>query len=184
MAPSILLIDELDAIGPRRDRMIQQHEITLSSQLLALLDGLEERGRVIVIGTTNRIQAIDPAVKRPGRFDYHIRVPLPDAEGRQAILDLYLARLKCEIALDVGGIASSTSGWSGAELEAIVREAGLMAIKRAIHNGLSAAETCVVQKELRDAFMALSVKREKKVRTHNAGRKSATIAHATHLFLR
>ena len=82
LAPSIIVIDELDAIAPHRGTVDHNHhDVTLVSQLLVLLDGMEEFGRVVVIGTTNRLAAIDAAIKRPGRFDYHIQVPLPDAKA-------------------------------------------------------------------------------------------------------
>jgi AAA+ superfamily predicted ATPase len=162
LAPSIILVDELDAIAPNRGEVTQQHEVTLISQLLVLLDGMEERGRVIVIGTTNRLEAIDPAIKRPGRFDYHIQVPLPNPKGREAILLLHLSRLKCAAGLDVTGLVASTPAWSGAELQAVVTEAGLIAIKRAIRSGLTATDTRVTQTELREAVAAVSAKREDK----------------------
>src|SRR5262249_28311523 len=93
-APSVVLIDELDSLAPRRGRLSQHHEVQLLSQLLVLLDGLEARGRVAVVATTNRLEAIDAALLRPGRFDYHIEVPRPDRAGRAAILRLSLDKLK------------------------------------------------------------------------------------------
>jgi transitional endoplasmic reticulum ATPase len=92
LAPSVVLIDEIDSIAATRDEMIHQHEVSLISQLLVLLDGLEKRGRVAVIATTNRIDAIDPAIRRPGRFDYHIEVPEPDLTGRKQSSVASLAR--------------------------------------------------------------------------------------------
>ncbi len=160
LAPSIVLIDELDAIAPCRGELTHQHDITLISQLLVLLDGMEERGRVIVIGTTNRLQAIDSAIKRPGRFDYHVPIPLPNSKGREAILRLHLSRLKCEAGLDVADLVAATAGWSGAELQAIVTEAGLIAIKQAIRCGFAAADTRVTQTELGEAVAAVCAKRE------------------------
>ena len=139
-----------------RDRTL----VTLVSQLLVLLDGLDERGRVIVIGATNRLHAIDPAIKRPGRFDYHIPVSLPNAKGREAILLLHLSHLRCETGLDVTDLVDATPGWSGAELHAIVKEAGLLAVKRAIRSGFAATDTRVTQTELREALAALCAKRE------------------------
>jgi transitional endoplasmic reticulum ATPase len=160
LAPSIILLDELDAIAPLRGMATQQHQVTLISQLLVLLDGLNERGRVVVIATTNRLHAIDPAIKRPGRFDYHIPVPLPNAKGREAILLLHLSHLKCEVGLDVTDLVDSTPGWSGAELHAIVKEAGLLAIKRAIGSGCAATDTRITQTELQEALAAVCAKRE------------------------
>jgi ATP-dependent 26S proteasome regulatory subunit len=130
--------------------------------LLVLLDGMEERGRLIVTGTTNRVQAIDPAVKHPGRFDYHIQVPLPDPEVREAILRLHLSHLKCEAQLDVADFVAAAPGWSAAELQAIVTEAGFIAVKRAIRSGLAAVDTRVTQAELREAVAAVCAKRENK----------------------
>ena len=83
-APSIVLIDELDSLAPRRALLSQHHDVQILSQLLVLLDGLEARGRVVVIGTTNRLEALDPAICRPGRFDYHIEVASPDRRGRRS----------------------------------------------------------------------------------------------------
>ena len=82
-APSIVLIDELDSLAPRRALLSQHHDVQILAQLLVLLDGLEARGRVVVIGTTNRLEALDPAICRPGRFDYHIEVASPDRRGAQ-----------------------------------------------------------------------------------------------------
>jgi transitional endoplasmic reticulum ATPase len=162
LAPSIILIDELDAIAPQRAEMMQQHQITLISQMLVLLDGMEDRGRVIVIGTTNRLEAVDPAIKRPGRFDYHIQVPLPNEVGREAIIRLHFSKLRCARDIDVAQIVASTPGWSGAELNAVVTEAGLLAIKRGIRSGIAPAETFVTQAELDEAVAAVSAKREAK----------------------
>jgi transitional endoplasmic reticulum ATPase len=94
LAPSVVLIDELDSLAPRRDRVSQQHDVQVLSQLLVLLDGLEARGAVAVVATSNRLEAIDPALRRPGRFDYHIEVPVPDRPGRLAILEVCLAPMK------------------------------------------------------------------------------------------
>jgi hypothetical protein len=94
LAPSVVLLDELDSLAPRRDRVSQHHAVQVLSQLLVLLDGLETRGAVALVATTNRLEAIDPALCRPGRFDYHIEVPMPDYSGRLAILQVCLAKMK------------------------------------------------------------------------------------------
>jgi AAA+ superfamily predicted ATPase len=160
LAPSIIVIDELDAIAPARALMMQQHEITLISQLLVCLDGMQDRGSVFVIGTTNRLEAVDPALKRPGRFDYHIQVLVPSAVGRQAILQLHLSKLARTHELDVADIVASTPNWSGAELQALVTEAGLLAIKRSIRSEIAPSATTITQYELSAAVSALSAKRE------------------------
>jgi transitional endoplasmic reticulum ATPase len=159
LQPSIVLIDEIDAISSDREGMRQHHDVVLISQLLALLDGIEDLGDVFVIGTTNRLDAIDPAIRRPGRFDYHIYVPLPDAHGRLAILGVHLARLKFQGEAAVAWLAESTEGWSGAELAAVCREAGLVAIKRAVRTALPAEQVQVTSDDLRTAFTELGKKR-------------------------
>ena len=159
LQPSIVLIDELDAIASDRDGMRQHHDVVLISQLLALLDGIEDLGNVFVIGTTNRLEAIDPAIRRPGRFDYHVFIPLPDATGRLAILGVHLGRLKFKGESAVAWLAESTAGWSGAELAAVCREAGLVAIKRAVRAGLAADAVQITDEDLRLAFTELGTKR-------------------------
>jgi len=157
--PSIVLIDELDALAAQRDAMNQQHEVTLISQLLVLLDGLEERGQVFVIGTTNRLDAVDPAIRRPGRFDYHIFVRSPDANGRGAILRVHLARMRTSQQLNLSRIVSQTDGWSGAELAALCREAGLIAIKQGIERGRTPEEVVLTQSDLDHAVTDIQTKR-------------------------
>ena len=158
-APSVVLLDELDSFAPRRERLSQQHEVQLLSQLLVLLDGLEARGRVAVVATTNRLEALDPALLRPGRFDYHIEVPRPDRAGRAAILRLRLDKLKTRRLLRVEELAQQTEGFSGAELAALCREAGLQAIQRGIARGVAARRLRVSRQDLRQALAALRTKR-------------------------
>ncbi|MBI5181012.1 MAG: AAA family ATPase [Nitrospirae bacterium] len=159
LQPSVILIDEVDAIAPIRNEMVHHFEAQLVSQLLVLLDGLEDRGKVIVIATTNRLDAIDGAIKRPGRFDYHIQVPNPDEAGRAEILRLYISQMACEH-FSIEEVAEMTNGWSGAELAAICREAGLLAIKRAIAAGLPAQETKISKADMLAGFMAVHDKRK------------------------
>jgi transitional endoplasmic reticulum ATPase len=160
LAPSVIVIDELDAIAPARADMAHQYAITLISQLLVCLDGMESRGGVMVIGTTNRLEAVDPAMKRPGRFDYHIQVPLPTAMGREAVLRIHLSKLLRTPQLDVADIVASTPHWSGAELQALVTEAGLLAIKRGIRSGMAPSAIVLTQTELSAAVATVSAKRE------------------------
>ncbi|HEV3446383.1 MAG TPA: AAA family ATPase [Gemmataceae bacterium] len=159
LCPSVVLIDELDSIAPRREWLSAQHEVQLLSQLLVLLDGLEARGRVAVVATTNRLEAIDPAVRRPGRFDYHIEVPCPDEAGRAAILRVCLAKLKTRQRLRVEGLAKATTGFSGAELAALCREAGIHAIRRGIASGLAAPRLVVTRADVHQALQTLRAKR-------------------------
>ncbi len=154
-----MLIDEIDALAPSRDLATQSHEISLISQFLVLLDGLETRGCVQVIATTNRLEAIDAAVRRCGRFDYHIEVPLPEEDGREEILARHLARLRSSPGIDLGAIAQATEGFSGAELAALTREAGLRAIQRGLSSGSAPASVAVRAADLHLALEALSRKR-------------------------
>jgi transitional endoplasmic reticulum ATPase len=126
--------------------------------LLVLLDGLESRGQVAVVATTNRLEAIDPAVCRPGRFDYHIEVGSPDHEGRRAILRVHLSKLKHrDFRLDE--LVRETDGYSGAELAALCREAGLQAIQRGIARGVPANRLVVKRQDMSAALQALLAKR-------------------------
>jgi transitional endoplasmic reticulum ATPase len=159
LAPSVVLIDEIDSIAATRDEMIHQHEVSLISQLLVLLDGLERRGRVAVIATTNRIDAIDPAIRRPGRFDYHIEVPEPDLEGRAAILKSHLSHVKVTAGISPADLARETGGFSGADLAAVVREAGQLAILRGLREKLEPQDLFVTPEDLMEAVHAMRAKR-------------------------
>jgi ATP-dependent 26S proteasome regulatory subunit len=159
LAPSVVLIDELDSIAPRRDRVSQHHDVQVLSQLLVLLDGLEARGPLAIVATSNRLEAIDPALRRPGRFDYHIEVPVPDYQGRLAILQVCLAKMKTRGHLRMHALAEATAGYSGAELAALCREAGLQAIRRGLARGLAAQHLFVSRQDLQQALVALRAKR-------------------------
>ncbi len=159
LAPSVVLIDEIDAIAATRDTVSQQHEVSLISQLLVLLDGLEARGKVAVVATTNRVDALDSAIRRPGRFDYHIEVPLPDLLGRVAILNVHLRKLKLAETFDPGRMAEDTDGFSGADLAALCREAGLLAIRRAVRGHIPASSTSVLREDLVAAVRSIQGKR-------------------------
>jgi transitional endoplasmic reticulum ATPase len=159
LVPSVVLIDELDSLAPRREGLCQQHDVQILAQLLVLLDGLEERGQVAVIATTNRIEAIDPALRRPGRFDYHIEVPSPDARGRLAMLRVHLAKLKVGKQLDLKWLVEQTAGFSGAELAALCREAGLVAVLRGIAGRIAPSQLRVTRSDLKLALQAWRAKR-------------------------
>jgi len=158
LEPSIILIYEVDSISPNRNKIIHQHEISLISQFLVLLDGLETRGKVIVVATTNRIEAVDPAIRRPGRFDYHINVPFPEEGGRKAILRVHLRNLKTDSRLNLDEIAKQTDGSSGAELASLCREAGLAAIHRAIDKKIEPKNVSIHQEDLNLALIKIKHK--------------------------
>lgn len=132
-APAIILFDEIDSFASSRDMMSESFEATLVSQLLSLMDGLNDLGRVCVIATTNRPSALDPALRRPGRFDHEIEIGLPDAEARLHILKIHTRGMPTAPDLDLRHIAQHTGSYSGADLEALCREAALVCMRRTIN---------------------------------------------------
>src|SRR5918998_4382190 len=132
-APAIILFDEIDSFASSRDMMSESFEATLVSQLLSLMDGLGNLGRVCVIATTNRPGALDPALRRPGRFDHEIEIGLPDAEARLHILGIHTREMPTDPDLDLEQIAGLTGSYSGADLEALCREAALVCMRRTIN---------------------------------------------------
>lgn len=126
--PVVVFIDEIDSVVPRRDRA-DETERRIVAQFLSELDGLEDRGDIVVIGATNLIEVIDPAVRRPGRFDEEIEFSLPDAGERRDILKVHSKNMPVSCSVDFKNIAEQTRGWSGADLESIVKKAGLIAVK-------------------------------------------------------
>lgn len=129
--PSIIFFDEIDGLAPRRTRQQDQTHSSVVSTLLALLDGLKSRGSVVVIGATNRPEAIDPALRRPGRFDREIYFPLPSVDDRAAILSLHTQRWPKPVTGSLlKWIASRTAGFAGADLQALCTQAAIMALKR------------------------------------------------------
>lgn len=126
--PAVVFIDEIDSIVPRRDRA-DGTERRIVAQFLSELDGLENRGDIIVIGATNLIEVIDPAVRRPGRFDEEIEFTLPDTEERRDILKVHSKNMPFSSSLNFQDVAERTRGWSGADLESVVKKAGLIALK-------------------------------------------------------
>ncbi|MGC9209396.1 MAG: CDC48 family AAA ATPase [Nitrososphaeria archaeon] len=131
-APSIIFIDEIDAIAPKRDEVTGEVERRVVSQLLTLMDGLEARGKVIVIGATNRPNAIDPALRRPGRFDREIELKVPDKQGRLEILQIHTRNMPLAEDVDLEKIAAQTHGFVGADLEYLAKEAAMKALKRVL----------------------------------------------------
>lgn len=126
--PAVVFIDEIDSVVPRRDRA-DETERRIVAQFLSELDGLEDRGDIVVIGATNLIEVIDPAVRRPGRFDEEIEFSLPDAGERRRILKVHSQNMPVSSTVDFQDIAERTRGWSGADLESIVKKSGLIAVK-------------------------------------------------------
>ncbi|RLG48162.1 MAG: AAA family ATPase [Thermoproteota archaeon] len=131
-APSIIFIDEIDAIAPKREEVTGEVERRVVAQLLALMDGLESRGRVIVIAATNRPNAIDPALRRPGRFDREIEIGVPDRQGRLEILQIHTRGVPLADDVDLERLADVTHGFVGADLAALVKEAAMRALRRVL----------------------------------------------------
>ena len=134
-APAIILFDEIDSFASSRDMMSESFEAPLVSQLLSLMDGMNDLGRVCVIATTNRPSALDSALRRPGRFDHEIEIGLPDAEARLHILGIHTRDMPTDPQLDLKQIAGLTGSYSGADLEALCREAALVCMRRTINLG-------------------------------------------------
>jgi len=129
-APAIIFIDELDAIAPKREEVTGEVERRVVAQLLALLDGLTGRGNVIVIGATNRPNALDPALRRPGRFDREIEIGIPDKQGRYEILQIHTRGMPLAKDVDLKKLADMTHGYTGADLAALCRETAMKALRR------------------------------------------------------
>ena len=131
-APAILFIDEIDALAPKRDQSFGDLEKRVVAQLLTLMDGLDDRGQVIIIGATNRPNALDPALRRPGRFDREIEIPVPDQRGRREILEIHAKPMPLTRGVDLDDMARRTHGFVGADLAALCREAALQALRRVL----------------------------------------------------
>jgi transitional endoplasmic reticulum ATPase len=131
-APSIIFLDEIDAIAPRRENTQGEVEKRVVAQLLALMDGLKSRGKIVVIGATNLPNTLDPALRRPGRFDREISIGVPDRPGREEILTIYTRAMPLSNNVDISRLASLTHGFVGADLEALCREAALSALRNII----------------------------------------------------
>jgi len=131
-APSIIFIDEIDSIAPKRDEVTAETERRVVAQLLALMDGLEARGKVVVIGATNRPNALDPAIRRPGRFDREIELGIPDKDGRLEILQIHTKGMPLADDVDLVQLASMTHGYVGADLAALTREAAMRALRKVL----------------------------------------------------
>ncbi|KAA0008546.1 MAG: CDC48 family AAA ATPase [Thermoplasmata archaeon] len=131
-APSIIFIDEIDSIAPKREEVHGDVERRVVAQLLALMDGLKERGKVIVIAATNRANAIDPALRRPGRFDREIEIGIPDKKGRKEILEIHTRGMPLAEDVNLDKLADMTHGYSGADLQALCKEAAMRALREVL----------------------------------------------------
>ena len=129
-SPAIVFIDELDAIAPKREEAGGDVERRVVAQLLSLMDGLEDRGRITVIGATNRVDAVDPALRRPGRFDREIEIGVPDTAGREEILQIHTRGMPLDEDVDLDRYADHTHGFVGADLESLAKEAAMGALRR------------------------------------------------------
>ncbi len=129
-APSIIFLDEIDAIAPRRENVVGDVEKRVVAQLLALMDGLAKRQHVMVIAATNLPNVLDPALRRPGRFDREISIPIPDRDGRREILDIHSRGMPLARDVNLDQLAAITHGFVGADLEAFCREAAMICLRR------------------------------------------------------
>jgi transitional endoplasmic reticulum ATPase len=129
-APSIIFIDEIDSFAGKRDSFASEFEVKMVAQLLALMDGLDDRGNVIVIAATNRQNALDPALRRPGRFDREIEIGLPSEEDRLEILNVHVRSMALATDVDLHSWAKKTSGYTGADLAGLAREAAICCFRR------------------------------------------------------
>jgi transitional endoplasmic reticulum ATPase len=129
-APSIIFVDELDAIAPKREEVTGEVERRVVAQLLALMDGLSGRGNVIVIGATNRPGALDPALRRPGRFDREIEIGVPDKKGRYEVIQIHTRGMPLAEDVDLKKLSDMTHGYTGADLSALGRETAMKALRR------------------------------------------------------
>ena len=131
-APSIIFIDEIDAIAPKREEVTGEVERRVTSQLLTLMDGLKKRGKVIVIAATNRPNAVDPALRRGGRFDREIELPVPDRNGRLEILEIHTRSMPLDKDVNLDWLSDITYGYVGADIMALCKEAAMSALRRVL----------------------------------------------------
>ncbi len=131
-APSIIFIDEIDSIAPKREEVSGEVERRIVAQLLSLMDGMSSRGKVVVIGATNRVNAVDPALRRPGRFDREIELGVPDRDGRLEILQIHARGMPLAKDVDLEKLADISHGFVGADLQALSKEAAMRALRRVL----------------------------------------------------
>jgi transitional endoplasmic reticulum ATPase len=146
-APSIVFLDEIDSIAPKREQAVGEVEKRVVAQLLALMDGLEARGQIIVIGATNLPNALDPALRRPGRFDREIVIGIPDVAGRREVLEIHTRGMPLTADVEIARLAEITVGFTGADVAALCREAAMAALRRVLP-GMDLAASAVAQEQL------------------------------------
>ena len=154
-APAIVFIDEIDSIAPKRGETSGDVERRVVAQLLSLMDGLEERGQVTVIGATNRLDALDPALRRGGRFDREIEIGAPNEGGRREILAVHTRGIPLGDDVNLDAVAARTHGFVGADLESLVKEAGMTALRRARGEGTPVAEIHVEHQDVERALASV-----------------------------
>ena len=131
-APSIIFIDEIDSIAPKREEVSGEVERRIVAQLLSLMDGMKSRGKVVVIAATNRVDAIDPALRRPGRFDREIEIGVPNRDGRLEVLQIHTRGMPLDKDVDLQRLADISHGFVGADLQALAKEAAIRALRRVL----------------------------------------------------
>ncbi|MGP8024459.1 MAG: CDC48 family AAA ATPase [Methanobacterium sp.] len=151
-APTILFIDEIDAIAPKREEVTGEVERRVVAQILALMDGLKERGKVIVIGATNRPDALDPALRRPGRFDREIELRVPDRDGRNEILQIHTRGMPLADDVVLSELSNITHGFVGADLAALCREAAMNALRKILPD-IDLEQQTIPQEVLENLFV-------------------------------
>ena len=129
-APSIIFIDEVDSIAPKREEVSGEVERRIVAQLLSLMDGMTSRGKVVVIAATNRVNAIDPALRRPGRFDREIEIGVPNRDGRLEVLQIHTRGMPMDKDVNLEKLADISHGFVGADLQALAKEAAIRALRR------------------------------------------------------
>ena len=129
-SPSIIFIDEIDAIAPKREEVYGDVEKRVVAQLLALMDGLTERGNVIVLGASNRPDSVDPALRRPGRFDREVEISVPNTDGRLEVLQIHTRGMPLAADIDLKNLANELHGYTGADIKSLCRESAIKAIRR------------------------------------------------------
>ncbi|MFB6101242.1 MAG: AAA family ATPase [Haloplanus sp.] len=153
-APAIVFFDEIDSVAPKREDGGGMED-RIVGQLLSLMDGLEARGEVIVIGATNRVDDLDPALRRGGRFDREIEIGVPSEAGRREILDVHTRRVPMTDDVDLDRLAARTHGFVGADLESLVTEAAMSALRRARREGTPTDEVSVTRTDFETAMAAV-----------------------------
>ena len=129
-SPSIIFIDEIDAIAPKREEAYGDVEKRVVAQLLALMDGLTDRGNVIVLGATNRPDSVDPALRRPGRFDREMEISVPNADGRLEVMEIHTRGMPISNDTNMKTLSSELNGYTGADMKSLCREAAIRSIRR------------------------------------------------------